>query len=239
MPVMPTPGPSLTHAWHDALCAGRWFASLDADERHALLAGARERRLAAGAPLFRRGDAGDGLFAVLEGSLSVGAVDVQGRELLLQVLGAPHWFGEITLFDDGPRTHDVTARGEARLLQVPQAALQALLDADPRWWRHFGRLLAEKSRALMLGLEQLAALPAPQRVATRLLALSEGHGMLAEGQAQRRLALNQEQLGAMLALSRQTVSEVLRDFEARGWLRRGYGQIELLDPPALRALAGP
>ena len=108
-----------------------------------------------------------------------------------------------------------------------------------QWWLHLGRLLAEKSRALMLGLEQLAALPAPQRVATRLLALAEGHGMLAEGQAQRRLALNQEQLGAMLALSRQTVSEVLREFESRGWLRRGYGQIELLDPDALRALAGP
>ncbi|WP_375140881.1 helix-turn-helix domain-containing protein [Ideonella aquatica] len=60
--------------------------------------------------------------------------------------------------------------------------------------------------------------------------------MLAPGVVQRRLALNQEQLGAMLALTRQTVSETLRDFETRGWVRRGYGQIELLDPEALRAL---
>ena len=189
--------------------------------------------------LFSRGDSGEGLFAVLSGALCVGAVDAQGRELLLQVLGPPHWFGEITLFDGGPRTHDVWARGDTLLLQVPQAALQALVAEDPRWWQAFGRLLAEKSRALMLGLEQLAALPAPQRIASRLLALAEGHGMLAEGQACWQLALNQEQLGAMLALSRQTVSEVLRDFEARGWLRRGYGQIELRDPAALRALAGP
>ena len=32
----------------------------------------------------------------------------------------------------------------------------------------------------------------------------------------------------------KTVSEVLRDFEARGWLRRRYGEVELLDIAALR-----
>ncbi len=40
-------------------------------------------------------------------------------------------------------------------------------------------------------------------------------------------------LGAMLSLTRQTVSEVLRDFEAHGWLKRRYGAIELLDLDAL------
>jgi CRP/FNR family cyclic AMP-dependent transcriptional regulator len=45
--------------------------------------------------------------------------------------------------------------------------------------------------------------------------------------------VQQDQLGAMLALTRQTVSEVLGDFEARGWLKRRRGCIDLLDPAAL------
>ncbi|MBN8486908.1 MAG: Crp/Fnr family transcriptional regulator [Burkholderiales bacterium] len=233
---MPRSGQSPIEAWLPALRPGRWFAELGEQAQRALLAEARTVELSAGATLFHRGDACDGLYAVLDGAVRIGAVDAAGRDLLLQVLGAPHWFGEIAVIDGGARTHDVSARGDCRLLKVPMAALQHLLDDDPRWWRHLGRLLAEKSRALLAGLEQTAALPAPQRIALRLLALADGHGMLAAGVVQRELALNQEQLGAMLALSRQTVSETLGEFEARGWLRRGYGRIELLDAAALRAL---
>jgi Mn-dependent DtxR family transcriptional regulator len=47
------------------------------------------------------------------------------------------------------------------------------------------------------------------------------------------VAVNQQQLGAMLSLTRQTVSEVLREFEARGLVKRRYGAIELLDWAAL------
>lgn len=230
--------PPPPHArWLPVLRSGRWFASLEAARQRALLAEVQERSLAAGTTLFRRGDAGDGLWVVLEGSVRIGAVDASGRDLLLEVLTPGQWFGEIAVLDDGARTHDVQARTDARLLGVPAAAMTRLLADDPLWWRELARLLAGKARAVFAGLEQLASLPAPQRIAVRLLAMAEGHGMLAPGVVQRRLALNQEQLGAMLSLSRQTVSETLREFEARGWVRRGYGQIELLDPAALRGLA--
>lgn len=215
---------------------GRWFGALPAARRDALLAAAVLRRCAAGETLFLRGDANDGLYAVLDGAVRIGSAEASGREVTLAVLEPPHWFGEIALFDAGPRTHDAVAHTASTLLRVPLPALQMLLADDPAWWRHLGQLLAEKVRALFVGLEDLAALPAPPRLARRLLAIADGHGMLAPGVARRRVAVNQEQLGAMLALSRQTVSEILRDFEASGWLRRHYGEIELLDCMALEAV---
>jgi len=230
---MPSPD---TTRWRPLLQQGRWFGSLpDADQR-ALLALARPRALAAGERLFGRGDPCDGLFALLDGSVQLGAVDAEGREHMLGVLEPPAWFGEIAVFDGGPRTHDATARAAATLLQVPDAAWQAMAAKDPQWWRRLGQLLAEKTRALFVGLEDLAALPAPQRVARRLLALVDGHGMRAPRHARREVQVSQAQLGAMLSLTRQTVSEVLGDFEVRGWVRRGYGRVELLDSAALAAL---
>lgn len=53
----------------------------------------------------------------------VGAVSEQGKEALLSLVEAPHWFGEICLFDGQPRTHDACAEGACTLLQVPQASL--------------------------------------------------------------------------------------------------------------------
>ena len=217
---------------------GRWFAGLPAARQAQLLQPAHRLQLAAGQTLFLRGDPNAGLYAVLDGSVRIGAVDVAGRDVTLGLLQPPQWFGEIAFFDGGPRTHDASARDASTLLCVPRPALLTLLEQEPLWWQHLGQLMAEKVRALFLGLEDLAALPALPRVVRRLLAMAEGHGMLAEGVAHRIVAVNQEQLGAMLSLTRQTVSEVLRELESRGLVRRQYGAIELLDPAALARLGG-
>lgn len=219
---------------------GRWFAGLPPALRTDLLAAGRLLRLQAGELLFRRGDANAGLYGVLDGAIRIGALAPDGREAVLGVVETAQWFGEIALFDGGPRTHDAQAVGATRLLWVPRERIDALLAAEPAHWRHLGGLLAEKIRAVFMGLEELALLPAPARVARRLLAMAQGHGMLAPGLARRQVAVTQAQLGAMLALSRQTVSEVLREFEARGWLARHHGGIELKDVQALqRAGDGP
>lgn len=225
--------PDAITGWLPLIGQGRWFAALPPGRQQALLQAAIVQRIPAGAALFRRGDANSGLYCVLEGAFLAGAVSANAREATLAMLEAPQWFGEIAFFDDGPRTHDAEARVASRVLLVPRAALQRLLATDPEWWHHLGQLLAEKVRALFVSLEDMAILAAPQRVARRLLAMANGHGMLAPGIVRPTIAVNQEQLGAMLSLTRQTISEVLRDFEAQGWLKRRYGAIELLDLGAL------
>lgn len=221
------------------LARGRWFGALPEPLQSALIGAGQVQRLDAGARLFARGDPNAGLYGVLEGAVRIGATGPDGREAVLGQVETAQWFGEIALFDRGPRTHDADVVVATRLLWVPRERLEGLLDDEPLWWRHLGELLAEKIRAVFTGLEELALLPAPARLARRLIAMAEGHGMLAPGLAQRRIGVNQAQLGAMLALSRQTVSEVLRDFEARGWLRRHYGEVELLDLAALRRAGEP
>lgn len=218
------------------LLRDRWFAALPESLRLALMQLAQSRRLAAGERLFSRGDANAGLYCVVEGAIRVGAIGGGGKEALLSVIEAPHWFGELALFDDGPRTHDADARVATHLLLVPRDGLFGLLQAEPQLWRHLGALAVAKMRALFGGLEDLSLLPAPARIARRLLAMAAGHGMLTPGMTRRVVAVNQEQLGAMLALTRQTVSQVLKTFERQGWVALRYGEIEISDWSALEAL---
>lgn len=84
------------------LDAQPWFAALPQALRADLLSHAALRRLPAGRALFRRGDPPCGLYAVLSGSVTIGAVDAQGKEALLTVAGPVTWFGEIALFDGLP-----------------------------------------------------------------------------------------------------------------------------------------
>ncbi|WP_322062156.1 Crp/Fnr family transcriptional regulator [Paraburkholderia sp. J63] len=223
-----------------------WFAGAPEALRAGLRAAGRVRTLQAGERLFLRGDTADGIYCVLEGAMRVGAASAAGREALLAVVGPAQWFGEIALFDAGVRTHDAYAERESTLFHVPRAALVALLDATPAWWHAFGLLLAQKLRLAFDAIEETALLPATPRVARRLLLLVAGYGetgreagpdAAAAPQAARVVRVPQEDLALMLALSRQTVNQILRQFERDGLVALRYGEIEIVDATRLEQQA--
>lgn len=223
--------------WHQCMIQGHWFKHLPLSLQDSLLRSARLRALAPGQVLFQRGDAPCGLYAVLSGSMRVGAVSSEGKEALLTLVEAPQWFGEISLFDGQPRTHDAQAEGEVRLLWIPQAALLSLLALQPGYWRDFALLMSQKLRLVFVALEQQSLLAAAPRVAHRLLQIAAGYGEMND--SRRVLQLSQEQLALMLSLSRQTTNQILKSLQQDGALRLGYGEIEILDPARLQALASP
>ncbi|PWK43643.1 Crp/Fnr family transcriptional regulator [Pseudomonas sp. OV226] len=221
--------------WRSTLMTGQWFSHLPVSFQHSLLAIARARRLGAGQLLFKRGDPPCGLYAVLEGSVRIGAVSEQGKEALLSLVEPPHWFGEICLFDGQPRTHDAFGVGQCVLLHIPQAVLLKLLDEQPQYWRQLALLMSQKLRMTFINLEQLSLMPAPARLAHRLLMIAAGYGEITP--PRRVLQLPQEQLASMLSLSRQTTNQILKELQGQGILDLRYGEIEILDAERLRALA--
>jgi CRP-like cAMP-binding protein len=220
--------------WRPRLLRGQWFSHLPASLQDSLLDAARVRRLSAGQRLFQRGDPPCGLYAVLEGAVRIGAVNEQGKEALLSLVEAPHWFGEICLFDGQARTHDAFGLGPCTLLHIPHIALLTLLYEQPVYWRQLALLMSQKLRLTFINLEQLSLMPAPVRLAHRLLMIAEGYGEIDE--PRRVLQLPQEQLASMLSLSRQTTNQILKDLQGQGILNLGYGEIEILDVQRLRAL---
>ncbi|SDI74050.1 cAMP-binding domain of CRP or a regulatory subunit of cAMP-dependent protein kinases [Pseudomonas flavescens] len=220
---------------HAVLLQGQWFAALPQALQQALVTQGRPLQLETGQRLFSRGDPPGGLYAVLSGAMRIGTVDAQGKEALLILVEAPHWFGEIALFDGQPRTHDAIAEITSTLLHLPQAGLLSLLDAHPAYWRHIALLMAHKVRLAFITLEEMSLLPAAQRLARRLLLIVDDYG---ETRGPRRIIhLAQDQLAAMLAISRQTANRLLNDLQVRGIVQLTYGEIEILDLDGLRQAA--
>lgn len=226
---MPDSSPFLT-----PLRQGHWFAGLSNELQQALLDMAQVQQFDAGQRLFRRGDKPSGLYAVIEGAVRVGAVSETGKEALLILVEPPYWFGEISLFDGLPRTHDAFAESASTLLLLPQVELLALLERQPQHWRDFALLMSQKLRMAFIALEEMSLLPAAPRLARRLLLIAENYG---EGEPRQVLHLAQEQLALMLSLSRQTTNQILKELEAQGIVRLTYGEIEILDRARLRKAA--
>ena len=222
--------------YKELLRSGRWFHSVPADLQDALLAAAVLRAMTPGELLFSRGGPPCGLYAVVDGAMRVSGFAGTGKEALLSLLEPPTWFGEVSVFDGLPRTHDAVAEKATTLIHVAPSWLEPLLAAEPRLWRELGRLLANKTRLAFLMIEDVALAPAAVRLARRLVLMTEGYGEWYD-RTRRILSVRQEQLALMLNVSRQTANQLLKELEGKGVVRLAYGEIEIVDVDQLRAIA--
>lgn len=218
------------------LSGNPWFAALPAEVRETMVSQAERVRLRPGEMLFRQGDPATGFYALAQGMLKMSSLREDGREAILAVLEAGIWFGEISLIDGQPRTHDATAIGDVDALLLPTVVFDALMQRAP-FARAIAALMAGRIR-LLYGLVEDATLRSTRsRVARRLQLLARGDAAPAAG-ARMRVPVSQEALAMMLGISRQTLSKQLQVLAASGVVRLGYGKIEIVDEHALHALTG-
>lgn len=195
--------------------------------QHNLLASAETLHLQRGEMLFRQGDAvgGDGgcFFALLQGRIKVSSLREDGREAILAVLEAGNWFGEISLLDNRPRTHDATAMTASEVLAVPRPAFDRLMQTGG-FAQSVCRLMAGRVRSLYSMFED-ATLRSPRaRVARRLLLLAHGDATH-DDTARQVVPVSQESLAMMLGMTRQTLSKELQLLAAEGAVVLRYGRI--------------
>ena len=219
--------------------ANRWFAGLPLPDRRALLGACERQRLAPGEMLFRQGDAvpaGAGAFyGVVSGGIKASSLREDGKEAILAVLEPGNWFGEISLLDGLPRTHDATAARDAEVLVLPHAGFERMMKR-PAFALAICRMLAARVRSLYGMVEDATLRSTRARVARRLLLLARGDATQAR-EPRPVVPVSQEALAMMLGVSRQTLSKELQAMAQAGAIALGYGRIEIASVEKLRALA--
>src|SRR5262245_27036139 len=78
----------------------------------------------------KQGQYGDAMYLVLEGELRVRMM-ISGKESILATLAVGEFFGEISLFDHGPRSADVVANQDSVLLKIAANAFEPVLREAP------------------------------------------------------------------------------------------------------------
>jgi hypothetical protein len=80
--------------------------------------------------IVKQGSPGDAMYLVLEGEVRVRMI-IAGKESILATLAAGEFFGEVALFDHGPRSADVVANQDSLLLKISAGAFQRLVGEAP------------------------------------------------------------------------------------------------------------
>jgi CRP/FNR family transcriptional regulator, cyclic AMP receptor protein len=100
--------------------------------------------------IVKQGDPGDSMYLILEGELRV-RLEVGGKETILATLGPGEFFGDISLFDHGPRSADVVANVDSVVGRVSARTMDELGKKAPElaapFLRAVGKTLTGRIRA--------------------------------------------------------------------------------------------
>jgi CRP-like cAMP-binding protein len=219
--------PARHSAWI-ARCVGRGeLAPLNPDDVAELAALLAERAYPAGAVLFRVGELPARVHIVRVGAVELSR-QVGGRRVVLQVLRAGDVFGDVPLLVRMTEPFDARALEDSVVLSADSVALFRLLERRPRLAQRWLVSLASRMAATQARLVDLLAGGLDAQVASVLTREAE----------QGVVHLAQSVIAELLGARRTSVNRILKRFEARGLVRVGYGQVEVVDPAGLLMTAG-
>jgi CRP/FNR family cyclic AMP-dependent transcriptional regulator len=205
------------------------FSGLDSSAAEALRTSMNLVKLRKGQSLFKEGDDGDHLFVVSSGKVKLGTKSADGRENLLMILGPGDMFGELSLFDSGPRTATATAVTDSKLLALGQDKVIPWVKEHPEVSLQLLARLASRLRRTNEVVSDLVFSDVPGRVAKALIDLGVKFGDKRTEGLFVNHDLTQEELAQLVGASRETVNKALADFAQRGWLRLEARSVMILD----------
>jgi len=184
-----------------------------------------QKQAEAGSVIVSQEEAGDALFVIAKGKVKVVLYGETGREIILSILKAGDFFGEMSLLDRQPRSANVVAVEDSELLCLDREGFQTHLTSHPT--TALG-ILAEMSRRLRHADEvigDLALLDVYARVTRVIRELAQKQGEPVDGGLLIKERPTQQEIAGLIGASRETVSRALNDFTRQGMLEMQGKQI--------------
>ena len=181
-----------------------------------------------GQMLFDQGDQDDRFCVLDSGLLEVSVLAADGRKLSLNLLRPGDIFGEIAIFDPGPRTARIEALEPCDLRAIRRDALFDAMVDSPELMAEILQLAGRRLRWMSQQMEQQVFLSQPRRLAARLLFLTSPKG---------EIRMSQSQLADYVGVTREAVSKTLSEWRQSDIVEVSRGRIVVRDVQALQALA--
>ncbi len=204
-----------------------YFAGLEraGDVLASLAKATLEERYERGKLLYLEGDAGRGLYYLVEGQVRMFKSSPDGRELTLELIGPGQTFNEVAVLDGAPTPTSAEALEASLVWLIPTEIVLHLLETEPTVARAVVNDLASRMRHLTMLVGELSLKQVTARVAKILLSQVEQGAILGVGISnQLTTQMTQQQMASMAGTVREMVGRALRTLQKSGAIepRRGY-----------------
>ncbi|MCR4439214.1 MAG: Crp/Fnr family transcriptional regulator [bacterium] len=214
------------------------FSGLDAQDLERIAQLCVHKTCAANQLILVEEESGQSLFIIKRGSVKVSHVSDEGREVILSILNAGDFFGEMALLDGRGRSANVTALVETELLVLRRGDFLGLLEDYPQISIALLRELAGRIRRSDSHISTLSLKDAMGRVAMALVHVAEKTGRPRGREMVIPKLPIQQDLANMAGTARETISRAMGQFEEMGYLEREGHRVVVKDFEAFKRAFG-
>ena len=195
------------------------FSELTDEDIVSLARVAIRKHYAKDAVIFFENEEGDFFFMILDGRIKVTILGDDGREVILSLLGAGDFFGEMALLDNEPRSATAIAVEDSELLSLHRTDFQSVLSDKTSIASSLMRILSGRLRKANHQISTLALLDVYGRVARVIVDMAREEGRrLKDGRIAFRRATHQE-IANRIGTTRETVTRMLKDLERQALIK--------------------
>lgn len=184
-------------------------------------------------------------FTIISGHVIVNRTPPRGQRAPVTLLGPGSLIGLVRVLENtesaerpepGQRVlYDFSACLDTTVVQMPTALILQILEEQPAQWRDMAVMLMKQHRQVLDTLLGAWMGSFSQRLAATLERLAMLYGSKDGPEIRIGLRLTQEDLAALLQVTRQSVNKALRKLEEDGAISLSYNAISVLDLGVLRS----
>ena len=171
------------------------------------------------ATVMKQGEAGDTLYLILEGSVSVMVEDEAepGHMMVVSYLNPGDFVGEMGLFEDEiqPRSAMVVAKTACEVAEISYQEFHAVAAQHPEVLFAIGRQLGKRLRQTTRKLSDLAFVDVSGRIAHTLMDLCKEPDAMTHPDGMQ-IKITRQELGKIVGCSREMAGRVLKALEEDG-----------------------
>lgn len=189
----------------------------------------RAQQLPAAAAIFTQGEPASCFYLVASGRVRAFALSSEGQETTLEILEAGRIFGDSSFLAGAERCVTMETVVASEIIVCRAETLVRMCHQSQELMLLLFQHMAETCNYLTHQVTRLAHYNSREKVADFLLCESDSR-------QRDELPYTHEEIAQSVSLNRVTVSRILADFRAAGWIDSQYGRIRILNREALRAV---
>ena len=179
------------------------------------LSAAHRRTYSRGSTIIFAGESSDSIYYLLKGSVTVFIEDDSGHEIIVAYLNKGDFFGEMAMFNKGPRTAWVKAKTDCQVAELGYRKFLEVNQYNPSILYELATQLANRLDKTTRKVGNLAFLDVTGRVARTLLDLCEEPDAMTHP-AGMQIKITRQEIARIVGCTREMVGRVLKTLEDQG-----------------------
>jgi len=204
------------------------FAELDEQELASIAALSSSIDICKKSIVVQEFDPGDSMYVILDGEVKVSTYSVDGREVVLALLGKSSFFGEMSLIDEQPRSANVTTMQDSKFANIRRRDFVRLLMDQPVIALKLLTEIAARLRKTSRVLERISSMDVPHRLYSYLVDHCVRFSQPNHDGRYNTVLPTHQLLADQLSTSRETISRTISQLKKDGVLVQCEGRGKML-----------